>query len=454
MALTETWSDRFTLRPDGVPKARYTSADFARLEAERLWPKVWQMACRSEEIPEPGDYTVYDILDQSVLLMRQEDGTVKAFHNFCPHRGTQLADGTGTLASSRLVCPFHGWSWSPDGANTFVLDAAEFCGGSPSQERVGLRTVPVAEWLACVWINLDPEAPPFEDHVASIRGYVEPLLLDQMRVYWWNRTILPANWKIAQEAFLEGYHTPGTHPQLGQFQPDGTMVHQGLRYDVYDGGHSTFRQGREIPGHRNASGDGSSHPPGADPSAAATELLEQLSLLYEGMDAMVLADDIDLAREVAGRPVPDGSSAAAQFMAALYGRAATRGQLLPAPEPEVLGRWGGEAFIFPNTFFLPQFANCLAYRARPNGDDPDSCIFEVWSLTIPYEARTFPRPVVRDVDPHDETAWREIPLQDFSNIPRIQRGLHSHGFDATILAEYQEKSILHVHQEIDRYLRV
>jgi phenylpropionate dioxygenase-like ring-hydroxylating dioxygenase large terminal subunit len=449
MALTETWTDRFTLRPDGVPKERYTSAEFARLEAERLWPKVWQMACRSEEIPEPGDYTVYDILDQSVLLMRQEDGTVKAFHNFCPHRGTQLADGTGRLASSRLVCPFHGWSWSPDGANTFVLDADEFCGGSPTQDRVGLRTVQVAEWLACVWINLDPDAAPFEDHIASIRGYVEPLLIDQMRVYWWNRTILPANWKIAQEAFLEGYHTPGTHPQLGQFRPDGSMVHQGLRYDVYDGGHTTFRGGRE----RNGAAVQHAVIPTTDQAAEAADLLEQLSLLYEGMDAMVLADDVDLARTVASQPIPEGSSAGAQFMAALYARAAERGQALPPPEPETLGRWGGEAFIFPNTFFLPQFANSLGYRSRPNGDDPDSCIFEVWSLTIPSADRSFPRPQVRDVDPHDATAWRAIPLQDFSNIPRIQRGLHSHGFDATILAEYQERSILHVHQELDRYVK-
>jgi hypothetical protein len=194
-------------------------------------------------------------------------------------------------------------------------------------------------------------------------------------------------------------------------------------------------------------------PPGADPSAEAADLLEQLNLLYEGMDAMVLADDVELARKVVESRT-EGTSPAAQFMAALYARAAERGQALPAPEAETLGKWGGEAFIFPNLFFLPQFANSLGYRSRPNGDDPDSCIFEVWSLTIPSNERTFPRPQVRDVDPHDTGSWRQIPLQDFSNIPRIQRGLHSVGFDATILADYQERSIMHVHQELDRYLKV
>ena len=95
------WDPRFELCADGIPKQRYTSPQFARLEAERLWTRTWQMACRLEEIPEPGDYTVYDVVDQSVLLVRQRDGSVAAFHNVCPHRGTALAVGTGSFANDR-----------------------------------------------------------------------------------------------------------------------------------------------------------------------------------------------------------------------------------------------------------------------------------------------------------------------------------------------------------------
>ncbi len=451
MALTETWSDRFALRDDGVPKERYTSAEFAALEAERLWPKVWQMACRSEEIPEPGDYAVYDILDQSVLLMRQEDGTVQAFHNVCPHRGTQLADGTGSLPSSRLVCPFHGWSWSPDGANTFVLDADEFCGGRPTQDRVGLRTVRSAEWLACVWINLDPDAAPFEDHIASIRGYVEPLLIERMRVYWWNRTVLPANWKIAQEAFLEGYHTPGTHPQLGQFQPDGTMVHQGLRYDVYDGGHSTFRQGREIPATATRAGTAAAtrrapirRPPPASSSSSCRSSTRAWTpwcwrttstspaRWQAGPSPRVRAPPPSSWRRSTPGP-PSGARSCRRRSRSCSGAGAAR---------------RSSSRTRSSCRSSPTRSATVAQRRRPR-------LVHLRGLVAHHPLRGTGAPPARSCArrPPRSRGLAQIPLQDFSNIPRIQRGLHSHGFDATILADHQERSILHAHRELDRYVR-
>src|SRR5262245_10395250 len=78
-----------------VPGARYTSREFFDLEMERLWPRVWQIACREEEVPNSGDYFEYTIGDQSILVVRQDTDTIKAFFNACPHRGTRLACGTG-----------------------------------------------------------------------------------------------------------------------------------------------------------------------------------------------------------------------------------------------------------------------------------------------------------------------------------------------------------------------
>jgi phenylpropionate dioxygenase-like ring-hydroxylating dioxygenase large terminal subunit len=435
---TPSWDSSFELREDGIPKARYTSPDFARLEAERLWSRCWQMACRSEEIPEPGDYTVYDIVDQSLIVVRQDDGSVAAYHNVCPHRATQLAVGSGSFASRRIVCPFHGWAWRCDGRNAFVLDPGEFCGGKPNAEDVDLRRVQVAEWLGCVFVNFDPKAPPFEQQIASIRDYLEPLNIAEMRVYWWVRARIPANWKVAQEAFLEAYHTPGAHPQLAQFTTSGEMVHRGIRYEIFDGGHSAFRMG---PGTRED----------ARP-LTLEELTEQLGKLQEGLDAMVLARDMEILRDLAKQGLPTGMSAPAAFMTELYARASREGRKLPKPDPDVLQRWGGESFLFPNFFFLPQFGNSLSYRARPDGFDPDSCIFEVWSLTLPAKGEPARRPTCVDVAHDDEEQLGLIPRQDFANIPRIQRGLHSVGFEATRLASYQERSILHYHRELDRYL--
>src|SRR5947209_19897959 len=93
--------------PSRIPKQRYYDPDFYAMEAELFWPRVWQMACRLEEIPEPGDVVEYEILDQSILVVRTRDGDVKAFYNACRHRGVKLVEGH-TTCTSGFTCPFHG----------------------------------------------------------------------------------------------------------------------------------------------------------------------------------------------------------------------------------------------------------------------------------------------------------------------------------------------------------
>src|SRR5262245_13619019 len=101
-------------QPDRVPKERYYDPDFFALEAERLWPRVWQMACRLEEIPHAHDVVEYQILDQSIVVVRTEELGVAAFQNTCRHRGVRLVEGRGSCASG-FTCPFHGWCYGPDG---------------------------------------------------------------------------------------------------------------------------------------------------------------------------------------------------------------------------------------------------------------------------------------------------------------------------------------------------
>ena len=96
-----------------VPKSRYTSHAFAALENEFMWTKTWQMACTIDELAQPGDHVVYDVADQSLIVTRTKDGSIKAYHNTCLHRGTKLRVDDGRVASFR--CPFHGWRWDLDG---------------------------------------------------------------------------------------------------------------------------------------------------------------------------------------------------------------------------------------------------------------------------------------------------------------------------------------------------
>ncbi len=133
-----------------VPLERYTSQAFHDLEVEKVWKKVWQFACREEEIPEPGDHTVYEIAEMQVLIVRGEDRQIRAFPNTCRHRGRALKDRAGR--SDDLRCPFHGWTWNLDGSLKEVPCRWDF----PHVERdeYHLPVYRSATWGGFVFINL------------------------------------------------------------------------------------------------------------------------------------------------------------------------------------------------------------------------------------------------------------------------------------------------------------
>jgi len=127
---------------------------------------------------------------------------------------------------------------------------------------------------------------------------------------------------------------------------------------------------------------------------------------------------------------------------------------MPKPTAENIGMWGGEVFIFPNFMILPQSGNAMMYRARPDGFDPNHCIFEIFSTKTYPAAVKPPRAVVQKVtDVDDPKQVLAIPRQDLGNIPRMQKGLLTGGIRHIWLAVEQEKMILNMHQELDRYLR-
>ena len=120
------WPPSWNVQPHGISVGRYIDPAFMRLEYERLWSRVWQVAARLDEIPETGDYTTYQIGDQSVVVVRVDQSTIKAYHNVCPHRGTALAQGSGRFGSCRIQCPFHGWRWDLAGNNEAQGDRGAF----------------------------------------------------------------------------------------------------------------------------------------------------------------------------------------------------------------------------------------------------------------------------------------------------------------------------------------
>jgi hypothetical protein len=260
--------------------------------------------------------------------------------------------------------------------------------------------------------------------------------IGNMQVKYWKEVILDANWKVVSEAFMEGYHVPQTHPQLAGGLPMEAYPLDATEYDVFENGHSRFLN--------RARDDGSAVPAGP--------FIEMAKLLWSGQDAMVLERDLHLF-EGMRRKVGADKDFAKEAAAALLDYYDGAG--IPHPENVMEQRlwWSGEIFIFPNIFFLPMWGNSLAYRFRPHGNDPEKCRAEVWSLTTYPEDEPRPRATLDGRYPKDDTEhWGLIPLQDFSNVERIQRGLHSRGMTSIRLATQMEHAISNMHMELDRYL--
>lgn len=447
------WPPSWQTAPHGIRVGRYTDPAFAKLEFKKMWTRVWQVAARLDEIPQSGDYTVYTVGDQSVMLVRVDAGTVKAYHNFCPHRGTALAQGCGSFERKRIVCPFHGWRWDLAGQNQLVLEREEFRGGELRDSDVALREVKSAVFAGFVFINLDSKCGSFDDYIAPVRHWIEDLAIGDMHHHWWKSISVPANWKVTQEAFFEAYHVSATHPQLEKVGRDivygdrieGDLAYRNVQYESLPLGHGRFYGGKKTPmaGHLQE--------PTGDP---LEEMAERLSLIADGMDAMVLEEDVDVLRSLRGKAIPEGSNLGAEYVRALYAHAAEQQRPMPKLAPETLGMWGGEIFLFPNFMILPQAGNAEMYRARPDGDDPNRCIFEIYSTKTYPAAVKPPRATVEHVSDLDNPEQLLlIPRQDLGNIPRIQQGLRSRGMRQTWLAANQEQIILNMHRELDRYLQ-
>ncbi len=423
-----------------VPKERYFSREFFELEKSQLWPRAWQMAVRSEEIPHAGDFVEYEIAGNSILVVRQADGSVKALHNACRHRATQLAKGNGRFPAGQIVCPFHGWRWNIDGSSAFVFVQEAFPPECTKAEDLHLRECLVEVWAGMVWINMDRHARPLHEALWPVADLLDGVGVGNMRVKWWKQVILEANWKLVQEAFLEGYHVMQTHPQLlmGADAEMAGMQALGTEYTAFRNGHGRFQSGVAERTLDAAAWDPDS-------------FIEFNRLLADGQDAMALDQDVKVFQGIRNRP-PSGDFGAAALKA-LYEYADGAGIPMVPYSPATMRLWGGEILVFPNYFMLPMYGNSLAYRMRPHKDDPEKCLFDVWSLTTYPEGHEPERAELLGVfDKEDEEHWGLIPRQDFSNIERQQRGLHSMSFEHHRLSPLFEQTILNLHQELDRVI--
>ena len=423
--------------PERIPTPRYYDREFYDLECERLWPHVWQMATRLERIPNVGDYVEYSNLGKSVIVVNTKDG-VKAYHNACRHRGVPLAtDGEhGNCKSKGFICPFHGWRWNAEGENTFVYGKHMFSERQLDQADLALKPCRVETWGGCAWINWDDDAPSVRESFGPVADRLEAHGMHKLKAEWWFGTTLPANWKIAMEAFMEGYHVMKTHPQLQQAAP---MLYNSM-YGLDTGGIGTPIN------------------PNLDLAGNIKAQVTHFELLSEGMAGMVHAKEVEVIKQMENvlpevEDVQEGmmhwfGMVNHQITEAMKARGEDVPDLNAVAQSDPIN---AVEFMFPHWFVLPMFTSMSSYRIRPLG--PESCFFEIWSLTNYTDDEPYEAPQEPTILPYDSQDFPPIPRQDYSNIPIQQQGMHAEGFDFMRLSKDIEGLISNYNRIIDGYLK-
>jgi len=403
-----------------VPRSRYVSPAFHELEMERVWRRVWQMACREEQIAEVGDHVVYEIGDHSIIVVRSAPDRIQAFENVCLHRGRLLREHGGRVEQFR--CPFHGWTWRLDGQLAEIPCRWDF----PHVERddFHLPELKIGTWGGFVFINMDRSCEPLADFLGVLPEHFERWPLEDRYLEAHVAKHLPCNWKVAQEAFMEAYHVIGTHPQLLASLGDCNS-----QYDVWG----------NVSRAMTASGSASPHLKG---EISEDEILDSMASRSLDQDRFMKVPPGMTARQLIAQTT---RSSFAQTVPGAYDL--TDAELIDSIYYTVFPNfhpWGGYSKV--------------NYRFRPYRNDPNQCVMEVFFLA-PFRGKR-PKPAKLQwlgLD-DDWTEARELGglsrvfNQDTFNMGRIQAGLRAEPEGRVPFAQYQEAKIRHFHQLLEQWI--
>jgi phenylpropionate dioxygenase-like ring-hydroxylating dioxygenase large terminal subunit len=426
----------------------FLSPDYAKAEAQKLWPRVWQMAGRVEELRVVGSYLTYEIGDDSIIVVRTAADKLKAFHNVCQHRGrrlisTQPGQVHACGQKDRFVCGFHGWAYSLEGKNVHVLDKQDWK-GALTEERTALSEVKVDTWGGWIFVNMDPNCVSLREFLEPAASILDAFEFEKMRFKWRQWVIYPANWKTSIEAFMEPYHVAGTHTQLLKY---GQFYAYSKAYGLH--GVSGFDE-RDKKMQMSESSSVTRVGAGADPRVSTYELAREN---YETVNYAASTETLVNAAKRLVNELPEGTSpqeVIKHWMASARADDAKRGVIWPTISPQNMAEAGLAWHIFPNMSVLQGMTFALCYRTRPYGDDPNKCIFESYALER-YPAGQEPKTEWVYAEPTAEK-WGSVLAQDFSNMSEVQKGMKSRGFRGTLPNPHQERKVTNFHRNLATFM--
>tara|TARA_A100001037_G_scaffold304739_1_gene342558 strand:+ start:8305 stop:9714 length:1410 start_codon:yes stop_codon:yes gene_type:complete len=421
-----------------IPYSNYTSHERAQAEFDKLWPRVWQMACREEHIPEAGDYHVYDIGQLSAIVTRTEEGLIKAYYNACMHRGTALKPPESSGFCNTFVCPFHGWVYDLDGKLIDLPEDWDFPHVSAESHR--LKEIRVGLWAGFVFINFDDEAESLEDYLGVLPEHFKDFHIEDRYIETHVCKKLPVNWKAGEEAFMEAYHVKETHAGGADYSEPITT------YDIFPPNVNRFIHTVGAPNARRPT------------PQTEQELMELMwgngrrSMSVEGTlasgtggDCPEVPEDMT-ARDVYAKHVQQQIGAQYDQDFSHYSTAQTLDSI--------------EYFLFPNLFVFPGLSLPMVYRFRPDPKDPDYSYFDLYFLRPKHpekEPPPPPSPMYLDIDDSYTKseglgALGAVYDQDTDNMAAQTRGFKTCAKGGQTLGNYQESRIRHVHKRVNDYI--
>ncbi len=419
------------VRGDTITADRYISKEWMAKEDKHLWPRVWHLGAVTAELEEEGDFVRHNFGKESVVMVKQADGGIKAFYNTCPHRGNRLVLGdTGSVP--RLTCGYHGWQFDPDGTLVHVQDPDDFEGGNPCG-KVKLVEVRCETWGPFVWWCMDDNAKPLlewlDPYPERLKGYG---LENWVRVMNLSADA-DFNWKIIRDNFNESYHLPTIHPELSTFINDGLPD---TLFEMYDSGHNAMW----MKGHQATTRvdyNSGEVPPILDDVARAWGLDPAD---YKGRTGDIRADIVKAKRALG----PERGFTNYKDMS----------------DQQLVDYF--HCTMFPNVTLTMSPEQCQILRTEPHPTDPEKCVFQHWILVPNVEGM---KEVETPIGPvplkHDAVARHSVygdgqsvgyvADQDLSIGTSQQMGLNSRGFKGCILSN-QEKRVQRFHELLNDYV--
>lgn len=416
------------VRGDEITGDRYFSRDWMSAEWNRVWKRVWHIGGLVTDIPEAGDYVVHNFANESVVMIRQEDASVKAFFNACRHRGNRLTS-LEIGSANALTCTYHGWRWAMDGSLTKVQDPNDFRQGNPCG-KLKLIEIACDIWGPFVWFNMDKSAQPVRDWLGVVADQLAAYKTEDTTRVMYLTADVDCNWKIIRDNFNEAYHIPSVHPELMSYADDD---YNDTVFEMFPNEHNRMIMKGSSPSRRKSTFD-------------SLEQLLAADLANWGLDPAEFAGSASKARlAIQQQKRKLGAERGYNYYAHL-----TDSQLTDYYHYT----------LFPNVTLTMGPDGFQILRSEPHPNDPEKCIFDHWYFMPSIQGRNEVETPIgmlpyanaeRIRCKHGEQSLGFVADQDLSIAVGQQQGLHSQGYTGGYLTE-QEKRVQLFHEILNDYI--